>query len=457
MEHAKCNKCDYQNLIHARYCVQCSEKLTTYSPWAMSGCNTHRTSCYQTGLRSEFSQHRIQNDLGATGLNFNNLPEPIMAYSSFWYWNFKQKNIEGYILYKDESPKHITTNIVSQSVPDISNSLGFDGVFINGICNDEFFRISINNGEIIKKISDTRIASTTKAAPIIAEVESPDDQYQPFRYFIIPLKSDVLIVDISQKGHEQFHFIPWAPSKNTDVLRSPVQYKDHVLLLSSLGQFYAINIKKPLIDIINENNSLKLISSFNDFFHFAPAVIGKFLCWETMGKEPIKSRHSHLSKSSYYKRGFFSLALNDDNAENHKHHEFSVIDEKYFIDSGFRASLSDGRSLYVQDKNRKNTIYKCIPCSSPLNLELKVNDREMPVIDSRNSITIKENLYVVDEPRWRLREFSVRNRIEIRSDPILVGSGGSHLHGRPIVFANLMAIMLNNKILFLDIGRDGAA
>jgi hypothetical protein len=454
----QCRQCKGMNTIHDRYCVFCGQPLNGPFPWPMCGFSAQRVPNYPNSSRKLFPEQRYEFQSPSDVSDLSNLPQPVFAYNTLWYWSLAERSLSGLqIKSKTDQPWcEIQTAINSDISLSYASSLCFDGVFINGIIDGTFFRVSMYDGMAAVQIHDDAITVNQKTAPLISIYANPSDPYCPHRFFIAALESHVLVVDISKKGDEKYCLIPWDTADDGGQLRTPVQKGRFVYCLSSTGYLLRIDIGQPLESIKNDLDSEGSWMSFPRKIYLAPSIVGHYLVSEALSNISPSSRVKQ-NHSTWYERSVFAVSLKDMDRYN-----FQAVNDfhsqKNINTAGHLPPLSDGKKIYLQS-NRGRAVLQCLPGKKPIKRSLRglKSDKQLPEISIRNSLLVKDYLHVFDEERCIVHKFNLHQERWVSSFHLSTGKNlrldRPLLFSHPIVFANIMALILADQIYYCDILR----
>jgi hypothetical protein len=455
----KCRHCNSSNAIHGRFCVSCGRQLNGPQPWPMCGCNAQRVPLYINSTNGGVPEQRYPIHSHSNPSDLNDLPQPVFAFDTLWYWNLSERTLSGLELKprRDNGWVKKQTGIASDIPLSYANSLCFDGVFIDGIVEGAFFRVSMYNGDTVTQIHDDAITVSQKTAPLVTNYKNPDSPYRPFRYFIASLKDHVLVVDIARKGDENYVLIPWENAYDNEELRTPVQKGQYAYCLSSTGRMLKIDISHSLESLVKAVEKHSSWVSFPKNMYLAPVIVGQSLVCEALSK--IKSSHRQQNKQvDWYQRSLFTMPLDEPDRHNYQliedfHSDKSIAAEGHF------PSLSDGKRIYIQCK-RRGDIFQSLPAKKPVKRRLRGfnADLQLPIISARNSLLIKDQLHVFDARHCQVHKFKLQQGQWTSAIQVSTGKDlrqtRPRLHAQPIAFANVMALIFGDQVYFCDISKD---
>lgn len=448
--------CGEKNALHAYYCVYCGKALDCCPPWAMCGFNAERSGYYPKLCGKNLPETRYEYGPTSKSIDLFDLPQTIMSYDTFWHWDLAEKKLTGIHLQpkSGKGADRLETSISIEGRLCYANSLSFDGVCINGIYDRSYFRLSMYDGKLVNRFHDNAISNTPKAAPIIVSISNPKDRYRPFRFFIAALTNHVLIVDIGTKDKEKHHLIPWDNLDGEDDIRSPVQYKNKVYFLSKRGKLFCLDVGRSFSSIIGETDCIKPLIHFKENFYYAPVVLDKHLICITINEESSKKNSKEIH-SDWCQRDILNTNL--EKLNDIKYFELDDYERRKTIkDSCHISPLTDGSRAYVQKNNEKGVFYRISPGKKPVKKGLKKVEGKapFPTFSPRTSVFVGKRYLMFEEEKRQLHIYSMEKGSWIQSLFVPIGSNfSSRLYAQPTVFANLLSLLFNEQIMFMDISK----
>ena len=448
----QCRHCKGDNSITARYCVFCGNSLDGPPPWSMCGYNAQRSLTYPKISDKLFSDQHYKYDANIEPTDLSNLPQPVFAFDTFWCWNLTEKSLIGLELNQKNGSDRaiIKPNINSDESPSYANSLCFDGVLINGIMAGEFFRVSMYDGEVVSRIKESDITTTQKTAPLISTVKNPNNPYRPFKFFIAPMENHVFVVDISEKGAEKHLLIRWEKSDN-EFLRSPVQKGDYVYCFSSRGRVLKLNVGGRLGELERAANESDAWNTLASQTYLSPVVVGNSIVCEVL--DEAKTNNSGKN-DRWYQRSILTI----EDVQTTSQSIQGAVNDRSLKAKGHLSPLTDGKRVYFPG-SQKNTIFQCLPGKKPRLKTLKnVNhNNNLPEISVRTSLFVKEFLYIFDEEHGQIDQYNINSGEWVCSFSLSTGRDlrtmQLRLHAQPIMFANVIGLVLSDQIYWCDISR----
>lgn len=374
-----------------------------------------------------------------------------MAFDRIWGISVDQKSLF-HVQLDPASLDHgkIQTSVyIGESRPEFSASLTFDGVCINYLYNEEFFRISALTGEHLgKKLNNPHFGKTQKAAPLVVEFQNPDNKYQPYRYWVGCLKSHLLVVDIRFAGDEAYFLIPW-PLDPGDEARSPVAYKGMVYFLTKRGRLFCFSLDQVFQGKNLDETEIQEIKISGDFYCFAPMIVNQFLVFQTIATRPHKPGDS----DGWHETGYFSFNLEAKEYLHCASGEYAKLSDLENL--GHLSGFSDGRhAIFPSQPREKHQYVKFFPGQNPQPFVLSWrNDRTKPPVFSCSNAVIHGNcLVVIDQNRKRVLRWNLSNRSalpDISALPVQQkgNSSGIRLASQPMVAGNTLILVLADQII----------
>jgi hypothetical protein len=421
----------------------------------MSGFNADRSANYPPYPKGLFPANRFSHEyLSGPVDDLYNVPQPVMAFDVFWCWNISNRCLIGVPIQEETqtASRQLIESDIALQIDDqlgYANSLAFDGVFINGICGDRFFRVSMYDGQASCVFRNHHLIETQKAAPLVVTIENPN---QPYRYFITPLAHHILIVDIGINRKEKFHLFPWDNGEGNDEMRSPVCMNNKAFFLTRKGKFFSIQLAQPWEDLIEKK--LTNFANIENYYCFSPVVIDNQLVFEILERESFE-------ESRWHRRGIAAMSIENYQIKLNLLEGFA--ERKHLDDCGHLPCLTDSKKVFSDNMQNDMRIFQSSPGGNIVSREVIADDimRTLPRFNSRNAVIVESFLYVIDEHNSIIfilnLNHSLGKKVKALVCPIPIKSGPEpvkqYLIAQPFIFANIMGLFLEQELVFIDVGR----
>jgi hypothetical protein len=392
----------------------------------------------------------------ATGLN---LPQPVMAHGSFWFWDVFAKKICGIRLETLQSnypdfPNFSFPVAGANSAPDdlhYGNSLVFDGIFVWFVFEGSLWRIRVTpdregqaaGSQPENVFQDNILFDLCRAAPLLVR----PDPSKPRRYLVACLKTHFLVADVSRKDSFNLRFLRWQLDGGDDEMHSGVACGTRVFGLSRQGKFFVFNLADGLEGLPADDQQLSPVTILPGHYCAAPAVAGDYLVFETLKKEQLRpDADVHLRGIASLDSRFFGLhgpiPLSGAGQRPEKRDDF--------FDRAHLPGLTDAVSCYFCGDEKKTVLYYQPASQTLAHWNRRENAPEALIAMNNTNAVLWGGCMVLAGP-----ELFMGRRLADQSEVFTKAiQGGSITHdhtrllARPIVYGNLMALVFPGRVVF---------
>lgn len=438
------------------YCSYCGQPLEVPKSWVVAGGNERRNSFlggpYTDYLRiNEIADHGIPIDNSSS----YNLPHPIMAGHTYWTIDTIGNKLKGYPIQLHENHWHIgpayDLPLPAVTSHDFSSTPAFDGVCLNLLVGGQFKRLLVAQGRFAgKTLKDNSFKETQKAAPLFVSIENTDNPYRGQRFWIIPLAREILVVDITVLGEEDFHVIPWENEDGEDEMRSPVAVGNQVYFVTQNGRLFILPLEGDLDHLKRNVKKLVHAAYLEDHYCLAPAALGHYIVFEVMTKH-----HNDQYQTPYHERG---VAAFNCHTRQFKWDYFEAKQYKSreeFDRTGHLPCLTDGEAAYLPQEGNGFHFSYFIPEQGLKPRKLDKGSSAATQFSILDSIAIEGRLYYFDYAKrrvltWRLPEGTEFNLVRVPGPPSTENEYEVNLRP-PISYGRNLVLFLDRHLCFISV------